>query len=132
MIKYSTIKELRFLREDTYVIYYVGSSVGSFFVVVFLRVTLCSVLVLRSLCFFLFFLPSVICTFFLSRVVLILLKYFVMLWLDRAVMASVVGWEWMIIIIIIIIITYECMYIHWKGTLRIKHIKFMSEKELKK
>jgi len=79
MIKYSTIKELRFLREDMYIIYYVGSSVGSFFVVVFLRVTLCSVLVLRSLCFFLFFLPSVIYTFFLSRVVLILLKYFVML-----------------------------------------------------
>ena len=88
MIKYSTIKELRFLREDTYVIYYVGSSVGSFVVVVFLRVTLCSVFVLRLLCFFLFFLPSVICTFFLSRVVLILLKYCVMLWLDRAVMVS--------------------------------------------
>ena len=55
MIKYSTIKELRFLREDTYVMYYVGSSVGSFVVVVFLRVTLYSVFLLRLLCFFLFF-----------------------------------------------------------------------------
>ena len=85
MIKYSTIKELRFLQEDTYVMYYVGSSVGSCVVVVFLRVTLCSVFLLRLLCFFLFFLPSVICALFLSRVVLILLKYCLILWLDRAV-----------------------------------------------
>ena len=77
MIKYSTIKELRILREEMYVIYYIESSVGSFFVVVFLRVTICSVLVLRSLCFFEFVLPSVICSFFSSRVVLVLmlLKY---------------------------------------------------------
>ena len=51
MIKYSTIKELRFLQEDTYVMYYVGSSVGSFVVVVFLRDTLCSEFLLRLLSF---------------------------------------------------------------------------------